>query len=54
MSDQMEEEVRDNDQSHPPVGERPMQVDSFALLSIVMAILLMLSQGFVLVWLDLL
>jgi len=35
-------------------GERPMQVDYFAILSIVMAILLVLSQVFVLVWLDLL
>ena len=54
MSEQMEEEAHDNDQSRPPVGERPMQVDAFTLLSIVMAVLLMLSQGFVLVWLDLL
>ena len=54
MSEQMEEEARNNDQSHLPAGERPMHVDAFALLSIVMAVLLMLSQGFVLVWLDLL
>lgn len=31
-----------------------MQVDYFAVLSTVMAILLMLSQGFILFWLDLL
>ena len=54
MSEQMDKEAPGNDQHHPPTGERPMQVDAFALLSIVMAVLLMLSQGFVLVWLDLL
>ena len=40
------------------VGERsvvrPMQVDTFAVLSVVMATLLVLSQGFLLIWLDLL
>ena len=34
--------------------QRPMQVDYFSLLSVVMATLLVLSQGFLLVWLDLL
>ena len=54
MSEQMEKETHGDVQPPPPTGERPMQVDAFALLSIVMAVLLMLSQGFVLVWLDLL
>ena len=31
---------------------RPMQVDTFAVLSVVMATLLVLSQGFLLIWLD--
>ncbi|MEZ5274989.1 MAG: hypothetical protein R3F07_01260 [Opitutaceae bacterium] len=34
--------------------QRPMQVDYFAILSVVMATLLVLSQGFLLIWLDLL
>ncbi len=32
---------------------RPMQVDYFAVLTVVMVTLLILSQGFFLVWLDL-
>jgi hypothetical protein len=54
MSEQMEKEAHDKVQPRPPTGERTMPVDTFALLSIVMAVLLMLSQGFVIVWLDLL
>jgi hypothetical protein len=54
MNEPTENEEHGNDQPLPPAGERPMQVDAFALLSVVMAVLLMLSQGFVLVWLDLL
>ena len=54
MSERTEKETGGDERPRPPAGERPMQVDYFAVLSIVMAILLMLSQGFVLVWLDLL
>ena len=54
MNEPTKNEAGGNDRPRPPSGERPMQVDSFAVLSIVMAVLLMLSQGFVIVWLDLL
>jgi len=36
MSEQMEKEVHGKVQPGPPIGERTMQVDTFALLSIVM------------------
>lgn len=54
MSEGTQEEARSGDHPHPPGEGRPMHVDYFAVLSTVMAILLMLSQAFVLVWLDLL
>ena len=54
MHERTEKLVDRDDRVHLPAEERPMHVDAFALLSIVMAVLLMLSQGFVIVWLDLL
>jgi hypothetical protein len=54
MNEPSKNEADGNDQPRPLSGERPMQLDYFALLSIVMAVLVMLSQGFVIVWLDLL
>lgn len=39
--------------SDPRLAARPMQVDYFAVLSVVMVTLLMLSQIFFLFWLDL-
>ncbi len=54
MNEQTEKEANRDERNLPPVGERPMRVDYFAVLSIVMAILLLLSQGFALIWLDLL
>ena len=54
MHERTEKQADRDDRVHPPAGERPMRVDYFAVLSTVMAILLMLSQGFALIWLDLL
>lgn len=54
MNERTENEADRDDRALPPAGERPMRVDYFAVLSTVMAILLMLSQGFALIWLDLL
>jgi hypothetical protein len=54
MDERMEKEADRDQRPLPPAGERPMRVDYFAVLSTVMAILLLLSQGFALIWLDLL
>jgi hypothetical protein len=54
MSKRNDAKVRDDNRPRRSVRERPMQVDYFAVLSVVIATLLILSQGFVLAWLDLL
>ena len=54
MSERNEKEAHGDDRPRPTAVERPMQVDYFAVLSVVIATLLMFSQIFVLIWLDLL
>lgn len=54
MSKRTDFKARTDNPRRRSANERPMQIDYFAVLSMVMAALLILSQGFVLVWLDLL